>query len=399
VLLNQGARYEVTKFRAHGVRESIEDKWDEIAAAITDVLDYVKGKTFVKCDKALPSYNVLIPLIYFRYHLPIRWGVATDLDNYLLRSSLAGAFSGTPDQLIDDIVKTIRAEGEFNVEEIFNVIRSKGRSLELTEDRFWSLGYGSDQIHLIFNLWYRNFDYTPAYDKNLPQVDHVFPQSLLRKVKKANPNTGRMNVMRYKEADRNQLANCMLLTAQENGAGGKSDTPPNEWFVNGRADRAYLEKHLIPNDPTLWHVDRFEDFIEARKKLIAKKLSFLLAPTSGTSSLPAPAEQPKPRTAATKSIDALIDAKMLGEGETLHLSYRGRNFTGQAVRGGIKLEEGIFSPSEAAVRCYARAGSRRPTENGWRVWKTKQGSTLNDLLTMLDALERQDSTAEDMAQA
>ena len=280
-LLDRGGRYEVTKFRAHGVREDIEQKWDKIAAAVLDVLDYVKGKTFVKCDKALPSYNVLIPLIYFRYHQPTKWAAAIDLDNYILRSSLAGAFSGTPDQLIDDIIKTIRAEGEFNVDDIFNVIRSKGRSLEITEDRFWALGYGSDQVHLLFNLWYRNFHYTPAYDKNMPQVDHIFPQSLLRKVKKANPETDRMNLMRYKDADRNQLANCMLLTQQENGAGGKSDTPPHEWFANGRADSSYLEKHLIPADPKLWHVDRFEDFIEARKKLIAEKFAGLLLSASG----------------------------------------------------------------------------------------------------------------------
>lgn len=382
-LLDQGARYEVTKFRAHGVRESIEARWDDIAAAITDVLDYIKGKTFVKCDKALPSYNVLIPLIYFRYHQSAKWASAIDLDNYLLRSSLTGAFSGTPDQLIDDIIKTIRSEGEFNVEDIFNVVRSKGRSLELTEDRFWSLGYGSDQVHLLFNLWYRDFNYTPAYDKNLPQVDHIFPQSLLRRIKKPNPDTGRMNLMRYKDADRNQLANCMLLTQKENGAGGKSDTPPHQWFVGGRADKAYLEKHLIPNDPALWQVDRFEDFIEARKKLIVEKFASLLVPASST--VPPPATKPStPRNSRTKSIDALIDAKKLTEGEVVHLSYRGRNFTGQAVRGGIKLDEGIFAPSEAAVRCYARAGSERPTENGWRVWKTSKGSTLNDLLATLD---------------
>ena len=52
-----------------------------------------------------------------------------------------------------------------------------------------------------------------------------------------------MNVMKYRESDRNQLANCMLLTAAENGAGGKSDTPPDEWFKD--KDAAYLDRHLI----------------------------------------------------------------------------------------------------------------------------------------------------------
>jgi hypothetical protein len=277
-LLDHGARYEVDKFRKPGVRDAIEAQWDEIAKATMAVLDFVRGKTFIRCDKALPSYLVLIPLIYLRYRLPEAWKQAKDLDSYLLRTSLAGAFGGTPDQLIDDLVNKSNEIGKFDLAEIVGVIRSKNRSLELTEGRFWNMGYGSDTIHLLFNIWYRDFNYTPAYESNFPQVDHIFPQSILRKVKQPNPSTGKMDVMRYREADRNQLANCMLLTAAENGAGGKSDTPPDQWFVGDRGKDKYLDMHLIPKDPALWKLDRFEDFIDERKKLIREHFKFLLVP-------------------------------------------------------------------------------------------------------------------------
>ena len=71
------------------------------------------------------------------------------------------------------------------------------------------------------------------------------------------------------------MANCMLLTAAENGAGGKSDTPPDEWFKD--KIKAYLDRHLIPRDQTLWKLDRFEDFIAERKKLIKAKFTYLLS--------------------------------------------------------------------------------------------------------------------------
>ena len=284
-LLDQGARYEVEQFRKPGVREKIEVEWDAISKAIKDVLDFVRGKTFIRCDKALPSYLVLIPMVHVRYHFPEAWKNARDVDSYLLRCSLAGTFGGTPDQMIDDLVKRLKESKTFDLNEVFGVIRSKGRSLELTEGRFWEMGYGSDTIHLLFNLWYREFNYTPAFDNNLPQVDHIFPQSLLRKVKVANPNTGKMNVMKYREADRNQLTNCMLLTASENGAGGKSDTPPEEWFAS--KPESYLDMHLIPKDPALWKLEKFEQFIEARKKLIRGKFaSLLVAPQPPTVSTP-----------------------------------------------------------------------------------------------------------------
>lgn len=273
VLLGQGARYEVNKFRKPGIRDDIEAQWDQIKKAIQDVLDYVRGKTFIQCDKALPTYLVLIPLVYVRYHFPEEWTGAKDRDSYLLRCSLAGAFGGVPDNLLDGLVKRIADLKGFNLEEMFGVIRSQGRSLELTEDRFWNLGYGSDAIHLLFNLWYRDFNYTPAYDNNLPQVDHIFPQSKLKEIKVVNPDSGRM-VMKYREAARNQLANCMLLTREENGAGHKTDKTPDEWFSD-KSDE-YLKMHLIPSDKALWQMDRFDDFIEERKKLIRKRFLALL---------------------------------------------------------------------------------------------------------------------------
>lgn len=276
-LLGQGARYEVKKFRKPGVRESMEARWGDTEKAIQDVLDFVRGKTFIQCDKALPSYLVLIPLVYLRYHNEDAWRQAKSVDTYLLRCLLAGAFSGSSDNLLDALVKKLADLKEFDLDEVFGVIRTQGRSLELTEDRLWQMGYGSDAIHLLFNLWYRDFNHTPAYDNNLPQVDHVFPKSILRGVKVVNPRTGRRDLMKYHRKDRDQFANCMLLTREENGAGGKGDTPPDVWFKD--KDKAYLDKHLIPQDPTLWEVDRFEDFVAARQQLIREKFSYLLVTT------------------------------------------------------------------------------------------------------------------------
>jgi hypothetical protein len=109
----------------------------------------------------------------------------------------------------------------------------------------------------------------------MPQVDHIFPQSLLRKVSAVDTVTGKKSGMRYHAEHRNQLANCMLLTAAENGAGGKGDASPDEWFKGKGSD--YLDRHLIPHNPALWRLDRFEDFIAERKKLIRAKFAYLLS--------------------------------------------------------------------------------------------------------------------------
>lgn len=84
-----------------------------------------------------------------------------------------------------------------------------------------------------------------------------------------------MNVLKYKWSDRDQLSNLMLLTAAENGAGGKKDILPESWFAN-KSDE-YLNLHLIPKDRDLWKVENYEAFMEARRQMILEKFDYLLS--------------------------------------------------------------------------------------------------------------------------
>ncbi len=294
VLLGKGAAYDVKKFRDEQTKQAMIDKWPQISAAIRDVRDYLFSKTYIRSDKALPSYLTLIPVIYYRYHYPESWQSLAGLDTYLLRTLLCGAFNGRPDGLIDKCIRRINQDKTFAVANLFEVIRSDGRNLDASEDSLLQASYGSRAIHLIFNLWYRQFDYQPAYAGNLPQIDHIFPQSLLRSIKDENPETGRQTLMRYPAAARDQLANCMLLPADENGFQGKNNTLPRDWFAD-KSD-AYLDMHLIPKSPSLWEVEHFEDFIEARKKLVVEKLKHLITDTETDrfSSKPDPIDDVEP---------------------------------------------------------------------------------------------------------
>lgn len=274
VLLDQGARYDVEKLRTKQLRERITREWDRITQSIRFVRDFLSEKTFVRCDKALPSYLALIPLIYFHHHFPDAWSRAKGKVDYMLRVLLTGAFSGRPDGLIDKVVNEIRESGAFRTNQIFGIIREDGRSLALSESQLLDMGYGSRNIHLLFNLWHPRANYAPVWDGHLPQVDHIFPRSLLKKVKEENPDTGRISLQRYSAAEINQLANCMLLPANENGAGGKGDMPPDIWLKTKPSE--LLELHCIPKNKKLWSLENYEKFVDARKELIRERFSHLL---------------------------------------------------------------------------------------------------------------------------
>lgn len=277
VVLKMKALYKVEKFRDPLFREEVRNNWDRIAAALKDVCDFLHDNTYLRADKAIPSYMCLMPLVYFRYHYPKKWKKVnkSEVADYIIRAMLCGTFSFASDTGIDNAVETIVGDEDFNRDEQFKKFANAGRAVAITSDELLTYGYGAKNIHLIFSLWYRDFNYKPAYSNNMPQVDHIFAQAILEGVKDINPETGKRNIKRYKKCEQDQLANCMLLTQKENGPSGKGDKTPEEWFAD--KDDAYLDMHLIPKDRNLWKVENYRDFIEARKKLILQKFAPYLA--------------------------------------------------------------------------------------------------------------------------
>ena len=275
-LLDQKAAYRVEKFRNPKVLKDIRENWANISDAIKKVIDYLTKDTFIRCSEALPSDQVLIPLVNYSYRFSTEWKNIKEeqkiaINDYLVRVLLTRSLSKShADSIIDRMVDSIKAK--FDKEKMFQAIRADGLSLAITEEQLLGMGYGSSQIHLLFNLWY-DFNYRPRFNGNKPQVDHIFPQSKLAELRMPNAE-GKMLLTKYRQPIRDQLANCMLLTAEENGFGDKSDKLPEEWFAN--KDESYLDKHLIPKDKELWKLDNFEKFIEARKQLIIKKFVYLL---------------------------------------------------------------------------------------------------------------------------
>lgn len=274
-LIGAGAKYEVDKFRKDENIQKINDNWDEICNAIKDVKDFIYGRTYLRCDKTLGAYNPLIPIIYLRYKYKAKYYEAIDngLSSWLIKTILLGIYSGSADSLIDLTVKDIEEKGEMDFESLKTIFRNRNKSVDMTEDNILSAGYNTEssrrKLYLLFSLWYGQFNFTPSFKDNSPNIDHIFQQSLLKSIRIMG-DKGRP-VQKYKSNDINQLANCMLLTASENQGGGKSNISPQEWFKDKSKD--YLKMHLIPDNTELWKVENFELFIEERKQLIKNKFS------------------------------------------------------------------------------------------------------------------------------
>ena len=165
-VLGFGARYEVETLRDERKRQQITDSWEKICNSIKFVRDVLVGKTYIRSGKALSSYNALIPIVYYHFHYAEQIGNVGPIRDYLLRVLLSGAFSGRPDGLIDKITRNISDKESFNKSSIFRIIEEDGRNLKISSDSLYWMGYGSGQIHTLFNIWY-DFDYRPTLDEHL----------------------------------------------------------------------------------------------------------------------------------------------------------------------------------------------------------------------------------------
>ena len=269
ILIDAGAKYDVMKFRGAENLKKLQDNWEEIKKSIKEIKDFLCKYTFIKDDKALPSYLALIPLIYFNYKYPEKWKKSNkeELAKWLTKVLLTGAFSGSSDTLLDALIRKINEKEDFDIDTINTEIINRGRTISISEDSLLDTYYGEKKLYLIFALWYQDINFKPAYEGNLPWVDHIFPQSKLKEIKELNPETGR-KVMKYKRRDRDQIANLMLLPAEEN-RDEKRDKSPEEWLKD--KDDRYFEIHLIPRNKDLWKIENFEKFVEERKRLIVDK--------------------------------------------------------------------------------------------------------------------------------
>ncbi len=269
ILIGAGAKYDVAKFRKEKNLQELQSNWEEIKNSIREIRDFLCKYTFIRADKALPSYLALIPLICFNYKYPDKWKQSNKelLAKWLTRVLLTGAFSGSSDTLLDALIRKIDEERDFDISVINTEIINRGRTINISEESLLDTYYDEKKLYLIFALWYQDINFKPAYEGNLPWVDHIFPQSKLKEIKEINPETGR-KVMKYKWWDRDQIANLMLLSAEEN-RDEKKDKTPEEWLKD--KDDEYFEIHLIPRNKELWKIENFEKFVKEREKLIVDK--------------------------------------------------------------------------------------------------------------------------------
>lgn len=186
------------------------------------------------------------------FSLMKKW-VYHSLLNGVFRSRGAGwvSYKTGVRKLLNEIKK--HHNSEFPAKELFNVY--------ITHPLNFILEYSVENLQSLDPsfVYYLIYDGREATRKN--DIDHIMPKSILQQYD-------------YSWDKINSIANYQLLDYSTN-RGNKNASPFAAWLTNEENvsdKKQYLNMHLIPNNPSLWTEDKFEDFIDERSKLIINKI-------------------------------------------------------------------------------------------------------------------------------
>ncbi|MYE25383.1 MAG: DUF262 domain-containing protein [Gammaproteobacteria bacterium] len=262
-------------------RDELEAGWTTLTRILDYLLTILPPRAFVHSTSDLNTTNALIPLVA---HLAINRGRFADESsihhaiNWLYAALMWGRYTGQTDQRLEADVQLVVRETEPWDALRANIAEQRGR-IDVKAADFEGRGVQHALYRAIFILakaqsavdWFNGLPLAQTHGTRYGiHSHHIFPQARLY----AQDEWDSDNYMHRQVV--NEIANRAFLTAETNIE--LSATPPADYLpaIEDRHPGA-LAAQFVPMDPQLWHIERFPDFLAARREIMARKLNEFMA--------------------------------------------------------------------------------------------------------------------------
>lgn len=282
---------DMTRIHGEENNQRVRDAWNLLE---TKVLDYVVNllhtHAFVDHSDEVSSKFVWIPVVVYAYDRkgePLDEGEIQKMVKWFYYAQLRSRYVVSQPQKLDADLRVV-GESSQPFDELLGIMGQDSR-LEIQPEEFEGTGTG----HPLFSLmrWYfksrnavclttgvglrRNMG-----EKYQLEEDHIFPFSRLKNAGYDKPN-------RHKYALAQEMTNRGILTFAANR---KKHTDPADQYlakVKQRHPEA-LKLQCIPEDESLWHMDKYEGFLVERRRMLADALNGFLRGITETSEVVSP---------------------------------------------------------------------------------------------------------------
>ena len=271
--------------------DKIRAAWDRLEKQVLDyVVNLMRTNAFVDHTDEINSPYALVPII--AYCFDKKGTHLTDAEirkmvKWFFYSQVRTRYVSQLPQKLDRDLRTV-AESPQPFDALLQVIAEENR-LEILPAEF----VGRAIQHPLFSMvrWYLKsrgavcFTTGMSLRRNMGskyqlERDHIFPYSKLKEV-----GYGEGNRVKYALAQ--ELTNRAFLTQVANR--GKAAAQAADYLaeVKQKFPKA-LELQCIPEDPELWKIENYEQFLEERRKMLAKNLNGFLNKITATEETVAP---------------------------------------------------------------------------------------------------------------
>jgi hypothetical protein len=257
--------------------EDMQTAWKKVRQSFEHLVNVLRHDAYIDSIGDLPTKNVLIPLtVYLAQH----GSAFTDetikrkFIRWMFLAGLWGRYSGSAETMMQKDVSLLDAEDPTG-DLVERIIDQRGRirieARDLADRSASSPYYRFSYVLARANDardWFTGLTlYKQAVgSSNGLESHHIFPKAVL---KKAGLSLGEHRGMI------NQVANRAFLTLKANRT--ISATSPGEYLPKVQADHpGALQAQSVPMNQELWHVERSQEFLDARCRLLATAMNEFL---------------------------------------------------------------------------------------------------------------------------
>lgn len=252
--------------------EDVKASWQIVERVMEYLVNVFRADAFIDSSSTLRSDFPLIPLVAYLSKHDGKFASPAEKRNFLhwfYAALMWGRYSGSAETKLN---ADVSVTGDVDVPEKLRskLLQERGR-IKVEARDLERRGANATMYPMTYIVMRANgardwFNGQPLYSKNVGVIyglerHHIFPQAVLYK-------NGYSSSDRVHKEMVNEIANLAFLTKQANIK--ISDADPLGYLRDiKKIDAQALEAQFIPMDESLWTVDRFPDFLKARRALIA----------------------------------------------------------------------------------------------------------------------------------
>ena len=253
--------------------KDLEAGWSRAKQGIDFAINFLKANVDIDSPILLSSPYIIIALAVYGDHCNYKISSleSAKLRKWALTASAKGRYSGTSEDTLNQDIVEIR--GRRGTDGMIQRLRSQFVGLKIEPVELEHTTSRSPLYRSMF-LAFRDskaedwddglvISVNHAGAKHRIESHHIFPKDLLEG--------------KHPKPEVNNIANLAFVSSRKNKRLGK--TPPEEYL--GDIDSRQLKAQCIPTDPSLWPEARYLDFLEERRRLIAKRLNDFIGMEAG----------------------------------------------------------------------------------------------------------------------